>query len=127
MKQISAALYAWGEWKLKELSHNPYSDTNIMYRIEKEGRVQTSPSRDKILCYDGKAPAYVHDLNRAWRQLPSRQKLCVFGKYAYTQVLKDDGNPYTAREVAMKADITYDTFKENVSYGVRVINGKVEL
>lgn len=127
MKKISAALYAWGEWKIKELSHNPYSDTNILYRYAREGDIQTMPARDKILCYDGDVSAYIHSINRAWLSLPDRQKNCVFGKYSYTWVLKDDGNPRTAREVAMMADISYDTFKQNVSYGVKAIDGRVEL
>ncbi len=126
MKKISAALYAWGEWKIKELSHNPFDDTNILHRYQWEGNIQTSPPRDKILCYDGNVSLYIHDINRAWIILPDRQRNCVFGKYALTWVL-NDGQPRTTREVALLADISYDTFKKTCGYGVKAIERKVEL
>lgn len=128
MKKIAAALYSWGEYKIQEIEHNPYPDTNILYRYGVEGEVQGTPSRDKVLCFDPqKQPKYIIDINSAWRQLSEKQRECVFGKYVVTQMVDEDGRPYTANQVASLMNISVDTFNRNVSRGRREIDLKVKL
>lgn len=128
MKTITAALYAWGKWKVRELTHNPYSDTNILHRYMKNTSVQTMPPRDRILCFDPKdAPQIIIDINREWNKLPRRQKQCVFGKYAMAHLLNEQDQPFTAKMAANRIKVSHDTFDRNASRGRQRIASRVNL
>ena len=128
MKKITAAMYAWGKWKVGELAHNPYSDTNILHRMIYERSVGCIRPRDRILCYDAKdVPKYVLDINRAWLSLSRRPKQCVLAKYGLTLLVNDVGQPYTARTAAHVVGVNFDTFERNVRRGVQTIGGRLEM
>lgn len=128
MKKITSALYEWGGYKVQEIEHNAYPDTNILHRYSIEGDVQGEKSRDKILCYDpDRQPKYIIDINAAWRQLNKRTRECVFGKYVVTQLVDDNGVPYTAHQVARLMRISVDSFNRHVSRGRQAIDSRVRV
>ena len=132
MRRDTAVLYEWGEGMIYDINYNAFSDENILHRWRFEGEIQTAPARDRILCYDPpegrmKDKGYIIDVHRAWIKLTPKPKECIFGKYVMTQILKDDGNPYTAKEDAKIMQMKFDTFIRNVSRGRTAINSKVKL
>jgi predicted DNA-binding protein (UPF0251 family) len=132
MRRDAAALYDWGEWKLAELSHNPYPDTNILHRYRFEGEIQSTPGRDRILCFDPsdrymRGKQHIIQIEHEWHQLTPRPKECILGKYGITQLVKDDGKTYTAREVAQIMSISVEAFNMNVSRGRKKIMKNIDL
>lgn len=126
MKAITGAMYMWGEDKHKECSYNPHSKESSIYRI-KYGYTQPPPATSRNLGYDPhKRDKVIIQVNRAWLNLGSKQKECVFGKFVATQILVD-GNPLTARDIAGILGLSKESFDENWSRGVRRINGEVIL
>ena len=127
MKKITAELYQWGKYKLLEFQHNPFSNTNILHRWQFEGEVQSGPTRDKVLCFDPHSqPRHVTQINAAWVGLPRRQKYCVLGKYALTQLVDENGQPYTAKQAAKIVGVPFDTFEESWQRGRQAIITRIE-
>ena len=128
MKRITAALYEFGEYKAVEIQHNPYPSINTLYRVHKEGASHSGRPGHRILCHDpSRQPQHVIDINAAWLKLPNAQKDCVYGKYVVTQLVNEDGQPYTAAQVAQILEMSVDTFNRNVSRGRQVIESNVVL
>jgi hypothetical protein len=128
MKKITAALNERGDLEIEALGHNPYSDTNILHRYRFEGQIQSSPSRDRVLCFDPKkCPGYINEIRRAWKRLSKRQRECLYGKYVIARMVKEDGNNRTAREVAISMRMSLDAFNQNVSRARRSITWQVRL
>ena len=134
MKAITAALYEWGADKLKEGEYNPYSKESVMERIKWRVPAQTTPPKSKVLCYDPKDSERLEEgqklsiqVNRAWLDLPGRQKSCVYGKFVGTQIVKEDGNIMTAKEVAKVLGLSKEKFDENWGRGVTRISGRMGL
>ena len=132
MRKDAAALYEWGEWKTLELNHNPYPAENILQRYRIEGEIQSSPGRDRILCFDAKeshmrGKGYIHQIEAEWLKLTTRPKECIFGKYVVTQLVRDDGRAYTAKEVAQIMRISVETFNIAVSRGRKKIMENIQL
>lgn len=128
MQQITACLYTWGAYKKLEFEHNDFSETNILYRVQHEGDVQSQPSRDKILGFDPSSqPGYVIDINAAWLKLEYDLKWCIAGKYVFTQTVNEDGQLHTAKDAAKVTGFSDDEFNKNVSKGRREIAAKVKL
>lgn len=132
MRRDASALYDWGEWKTLELTHNPYPDSNILQRYRFEGEIQSAPGRDRILCFDPKesymrGKRHVIQIEHAWHQLPPRPKECILGKYGVTQLVKEDGKTYTAKEVAQIMGLSVPAFNMNVSRGRKKIIENIEL
>ena len=130
MKAITAALYEWGTDKLREGEYNPFSSGRIF-------EVNSTPASSKILGYDPKDSEYLEDgqklsvkVNRAWLDLPGEkrgQKACVYGKFVGTQIVKEDGNIMTAKEIARALGLSKEKFDEHWGRGVTRISGKVGL
>ena len=127
MKKSTLALYAWGEYALISIGHNPYNEENTLYRNMTEGQVQSSPSTSPILCADPHVPKYVKDIDRAILQLGRREQMCLFGKFARTQEVNEDGQPYTAAQVAAVLGMDKTKFDSIVSYAVRAVERRVAL
>ena len=124
MKAITAALYEWGTDKLKEGEYNPFSSGRIF-------EVNSTPPSSKILGYDPKRrDKMTIQFNRAWLDLPGErrgQKACVYGKFVGTQIVKEDGNIMTAKEIARALGLSKEKFDEHWGRGVTRISGKVGL
>ena len=124
MKAITAAGYEWGADKLREGEYNPFSSGRIF-------EVNSTPPSSKILGYDpAKRDKMTIQFNRAWLDLPGErrgQKACVYGKFVGTQIVKEDGNIMTAKEIARALGLSKEKFDENWGRGVTRISGKVGL
>jgi hypothetical protein len=127
MKKSTLALYEWGEYALISIGHNPYNEENTLYRNMTEGQVQSNPSTSPILCADPHVPKYVKDIDRAILQLGRREQACLFGKFARTQEVNEDGQPYTAAQVAAVLGMDKTKFESIVSYAVRAVERMVAL
>jgi len=137
MKAITGAMYTWGEGKLKEHEYNAYPSENTLERLKMyRGGIQLAPAKDRILCYDQKEcngcnpdnpcgfclrQKTSYEIEQGWLRLPNRQQQCVFGKYVLTQIIGEDGNPMTAKDVAKVIGVNKDSFNRNVSRGVQRI------
>ena len=124
MKAITAAGYEWGADKLREGEYNPFSSGRIF-------EVNSTPPSSKILGYDPKRrDKMTIQFNRAWLDLPGErrgQKACVYGKFVGTQIVKEDGNIMTAKEIARALGLSKEKFDEHWGRGVTRISGKVGL
>ena len=123
MKRITGACHTWGIYRLTVDSECGYPKESILTKID----VPFVPSQSRILCADIDVSQETLAINREWLCLPQLQKKCVFGKYAMTKILHDDGNIYTAKEVAKLLEFTWDTFQSSWQWGVKRINSKVGL
>ena len=127
MKAITAAGYEWGADKLREGEYNPFSKENTLGRCE----VNSIPPSSTILGYDPKnRDKMTIQFNRAWLDLPGErrgQKACVYGKFVVTQIVKEDGNIMTAKEIARALGLSKEKFDEHWGRGVTRISGKVGL
>ena len=117
-------MYEWGTDKLKEGEYNPFSSGRIF-------EVNSTPPSSKILGYDPKRrDKMTIQFNRAWLDLPGErrgQKACVYGKFVGTQIVKEDGNIMTAKEIARALGLSKEKFDEHWGRGVTRISGKVGL
>ncbi len=127
MKKITGALHKWGVWRLVIELDDGYSEESIMHRIAVDDLVFGIPPKDRILCRDPKASNETILINREWVKLPSLQKKSVFGKYALTNYVQEDGNVWTEKEVARILGFPLDTFQSSWGRGVKRINRKVGL
>ena len=116
-------MHTWGIYRLTVDSECGYPKESILTKID----VPFVPSQSRILCVDIDASSETLSINRQWLWLPKLQKKCVFGKYGMTKILHDDGNIYTAKEVAKLFELPWDTFQSSWQWGVKRINSKVGL
>jgi hypothetical protein len=101
-------LYAWGDWWIRNIEKMGHSGTNLLYRIIHEAGARPDVSystddngevftgRDRILCPE--TPRGVRNVQIAVNGLPNLEEKCII--FRYCSPLKDDGNPYTKRELA---------------------------
>ena len=123
MKRITGAMKTWGRWRLPIDLASGYPKENIILKID----VPFVPSQSRILCLDMEASQETLDINHEWLCLSQLEKNCVWGKYAATSHVKDDGNIVTAREGAEIVKVGWSRFKEAWPRGVRRINSKMGL
>ena len=127
MKKITGAMHTFGIYILAVETNCGYSKENILHRI-KEGIVSSAPSKDRILCLDQEVSNETLAINREWKKLPSRQKKAVFGKYAMTKIIGEDGLILTAKQACKLLRFpSWNRFEESYTRGVKRINSKVGL
>ena len=140
MKRITGAMKTWGRWRLPIDLASGYAKESIILKID----VPFVPSQSRILCLDSKEckrPECTKEnlcwhcsdlamntrINHEWLCLSQLEKDCVWGKYAATSHVKNDGNIVTAREGAVIVKVKWARFKEAWPRGVKRINSKVGL
>jgi len=108
MQSLTAVLIAWGDWWIRNKEHMGLSNVNLLYKLAREGGARPDVSyetddmgevltgRDRILCPE--APRNVRKIQRAVNRLPNWEQKCV--TIWYCSPLKNDGHPYTKRELA---------------------------
>jgi len=123
VKRITGALHTWGIYRLAVDSEEGYPKESILTKID----VPFVPSQSRILCPDIPVSQETLDINREWVKLPKLQKKCVFGKFAMTKIVGEDGLVLTAKQVAKKLGVEWNKFQSSWQWGVKRINSKVGL
>ena len=120
-------LIAWGDWWIKNLERMGNPGINWLYRLIHErgfksdvtydtddnGEVFTG--RDKILCPEyPKNNSSVRKVQIAVNALPNLEEKCVILRYCAP--LREDGNPYTKRELALELKMSRYAFDSHLKY-----------
>jgi len=111
MQRIPAMLIAWGDWWIKNIERMGNPGINWLYRLIHEGgarpdvgydtddRGEVLVGRDKVLCPEyPKNNSNVRKIQLAVNRLPNWEQKCII--FWYCAPLKEDGHPYTKRELA---------------------------
>ena len=116
-------MIAWGDWWIKNLERIGNPGINWLYRLIHEparpdvtydtddnGEVFTG--RDKILCPE--MSRSVRKVQLAVNSLPNLEEKCVI--FWYCSPLRDDGHPYTKRELARHLGMSKYNFNSHLKY-----------
>lgn len=96
------------------MDHDGFYGVNVLYRVAREGVVQRSSGRDRILCLD--MPPRVREVDVAIRKLPNWQGKCVRARFCAP--IKEDGNLYTHREIAHLLHLSHYKYKIYLRSGI---------
>ena len=134
MQRLPSMLIAWGDWWIKNLEGMGHPGINWLYRLihEKGARsdvtYQTDDNgvvftgRDRILCPE--APENVRKVQVAVNSLPNLEEKCVI--FWYCSPLRDDGHPYTKRELARHLGMSRYKFDNYLKYARKKLNKKID-
>ena len=123
MKPITIELRKWGPYILSVDWDCGFPSENILSKVN----MPYVPSQSRILCYDPEVSEMTLAITRAWKMLPSLEKKCVYGKYAWTSHIKEDGQIVTAKEGAFIVGVKWDRFQSTWPRGAHKISVKVGL
>ena len=124
MQRLPAMMIAWGDWWIKNLERMGNPGINWLYRLIHEGSERPDityetddngevfAGRDRILCPE--MSQSVRKVHLAVRRLPNIEEKCVI--YWYCAPLKEDGNPYTKRELAHRLHMSKYKFNSYLKY-----------
>ena len=115
MKKAMGLLGEWGAFVQAHLHHDGFPEENILYRWARVGEIQDTPGRDKILCVD--MPAHLRRVDVALRRFPNLEQKCVTMWFCAPP--RDDGEPYTKRQLAKKLKMSKYKFDSILKYGIR--------
>lgn len=110
-------LREWGDFVIRHMHFADEYGENLLYTYAMLGEVQREPGSDRILCPD--MPTYLQRVEIAVKHLPRLEGNCL--RLRYCSPLKDDGNPYTNRELASSLRTSQYTFKRYVRTGRRKV------
>jgi hypothetical protein len=114
MKRITALLKEWGSYVADNLDYADEYGESIIYRCAKfGGYTEQGDSGHKILCPD--MPPHLRKVESAVRGLPGYEQKCVIAFYC--SPLKDDGNPFTKRELALLLKTSKYNFDQYLTRG----------
>lgn len=115
IRKLRRRLIRWGDFNIRHMDHADEYGENILYAAGiLEGRVQdASRSCSKILCPD--APRHVQEVDIAVNKLPFAQKRAITNWYCAP--LREDGNPHTKAQIAMKSRTSRAAFELALSDG----------
>lgn len=113
-RQLEHLLREWGDWHIKHMDFADEIGENILYRCGVlQGRVQGSPSKDKILCPD--TPSHLQQVDIAMKRLNKSQQMAV-GSF-YFAPIKPDGQLWTIQQLAVKTKVSLSEFKKDLRMG----------
>lgn len=118
MNKITALLQEWGAFVADHIDYADEMGENIIYRAGVlGGYVDQGQSEHKILCPD--MPPRLRQVDVAVKGLPKWEGRCV--TVFFCAPLKDDGNPWTKRELAKLIGVKggKDAFESYLAYGKR--------
>ena len=117
---------AWGDWWIKHLEGMGHTSINWLYRLIHEGgrlleeiayytddNGEVFIGQDRILCPE--MSQSIRRVQMAVNRLPNLEEKCVIFKYCAP--LKEDGNPYTKRELARAMKISVYRFDQSLRRG----------
>ena len=110
MNRITALLREWGDWVIRHVDHADEYGDSILYRISQYGHLDPAPGGHKVLCPD--MPRRLREIERLVRGLPNFERKCVTIKFCAP--LKEDGNPYTNRDLARMLKTSKYNFEKSV-------------
>jgi hypothetical protein len=114
MKRIAGLLQEWGSFVADNLDFADEYGESIIYRCAKfGGYTEQGDSGSKILCPD--MPPHLRKIEVAVKTLPGYERKCVTAFYC--SPLKDDGNPFTKRELALLLKTSKYNFDRYLSRG----------
>jgi hypothetical protein len=114
MKKVTILLREYGDYHIRHMDHDGFYGVNILHRVAREGLVQRTPTKDKILCLD--LPPRIREVDVAIRKLPNWQMKCVRARFCAP--LKEDGNLYTHREIAKLLGLSHHKYKQYLRMGI---------
>ena len=98
MKRTTGLLQEWGQFVSANLDWADEYGESIIYRCAKfGGYTEQGDSGHKILCPD--MPPHLRKVENSVRKLPGYERKCITAFFCAP--LKDDGNPFTKRELAL--------------------------
>jgi hypothetical protein len=115
MKKAMGLLSEWGAFVQAHMHHDGFPEENILYRWARVGEVQDKPAADRILCVD--TPAHLRRVDVMLKKLPNLEEKCV--RIWFCAPLRDDGEPYTKRQLARKLKMSKYKFESVLKYGIR--------
>ncbi len=130
MNRVPAMMFAWGDWWIRNIERMGDPGINWLYRIIHEGEGRSDVhydtdddgvvfiGRDKILCPE--MPKNVRKVQLQVNRLPNLEEKCV--TFRYCSPLKDDGNPYTKRELARFLSMSKYSFDSHLRNGRKKIS-----
>ena len=130
MRKLPSMLFAWGDWWIKHFENFGHPPINWIYRLVHEGGARPDITydtddngevfvdQDKILCPE--MPKNVRKVQLAVNRLPNLEEKCV--TFRYCSPLKDDGNPYTKRELARFLSMSKYSFDSHLRNGRKKIS-----
>ena len=114
MNKITALLREWGDFVADHIDFADEWGENIIYRAGVlGGYVDQGQSEHKILCPD--MPPRLRQVDVAVRGLGGWEHKCITAYFCAP--LKDDGQPYTKRELALLLKTSLDSFDNHIQSG----------
>ena len=124
MKKVTGLLREWGEFVAANLDFADEYGESILYRsAQLGGYVDVGQSSHKVLCAD--MPTRLREVDRAVRRLPKWEKSCI--TVFFCSPLKEDGNPYTKRELSRLLQTSKYNFDSHLSRGKRRLEIKLKI
>ena len=116
MKQVTGMLKEWGDFVADHLDYADEYGESIIYRVSKlGGYVDQGQSTSKVLCED--MPYKLKKVEKGVKKLPRWERCCITAFFCAP--LKDDGNPYTKRDLAHLLNINKYNFDQHLQRGKR--------
>jgi len=113
-RNLEFLLREWGNFHIKHADHADEWGENTLYRAGvMGGKVQYKSDGHKILSPD--MPSHLQKVDILLRRLPIMEALAV--KLHYCTALREDGNPYTPEQLAMRARMSLTAFGNNLRSG----------
>ena len=123
MKRITGLLHEWGSYVADNHDWADEYGESIIYRCAKfGGYTEQGDSGHKILCED--MPPHLRKVENSVRRLPGYERKCITAFFCAP--LKDDGNPFTKRDLALLLGISKDAFDRYLSRGKKGVNGALD-
>ncbi len=135
MNKGPAVLCAWGDWWIRHIEGLGYSGFNWIYRLVHEGGVGPEAAystddhgeifvgRDRILCPE--MPRLVRKVQLAVNNLPNREEKCII--FRYCSPIKEDGNPYTKRELAHGLKVSMYRFDQYLRHARKKVYFELDI
>ena len=127
MQRLPSMMIAWGDWWIKNLERMGNPGINWLYRLIHEGGARPDVSyetddngeiftgRDRILCPEyPKSNSCVRKVQLAVNSLPNIEEKCII--FWYCAPLRNDGHPYTKRELARYLNMSKYSFNSHLKY-----------
>lgn len=115
MRKLTGLLHEAGDWHRRHSDFCGFTDTNILYRICKEGHVQHALPGHRILCPD--QPYRLRLVDVAIARLPLAQQGCVQAKFF--SPVQENGVFMTNRQMANALGMSKAAFEKGVWRGKR--------
>ncbi len=122
MQKVRYLLREFGDFVIKHMHHDGYSEENILYRWARVGEIQSTPPRDRVLCVD--MPMRLRQVDLALKKLGDDyplQEACV--RLWFCSPLQEDGNIWTKAQLAKILHINKGKFRAELRKGQRKLEG----